>query len=582
MTFLAPLWLLSLLPWLAVTVWLLRKRRRPTAIPFIDLWQRGPEAPPKPARNYAPPPVPLALAMLAMLLALLAAAEPGIRGRAGRPVTIVVDRGASMSAGGPRFLDASKDVVVELGRRRFAGRVNLSFVAAAGPVRTDAAGWLPHVARAKRTAISTGPSLWATVARRLAESDDPVLAVTDQPSALSDERLIVVGPPEVRFRNVGIAHVAARESPRPQVMVTVESTSRAESLTVRVCSGGQDTLARLEASPSASGRRNLFVDVPVLGPVLDVRLDTLDDAPADDRAWLVRQGNWPRVEAHAAFPAALDRFITAYASGRPPVEASPRVRVVERLAEAAGEEPAVVLAAPSRWRAGSVGAVEVVSHPITRSVQFPASPDVVVDPAAPAGWTPVVTFGGKIAVAVREAPARQVWVGIGLDAWSRTPSFVVFWANVFEWLGGGAVSYTYHSPGTLGSEWQPVADGPADLMGESGLWPGLYQRAGGGLRAVNAPFIALPPAGGSDGWQARLGEMLRDDGLINLRPYLALAAVGCLAAAAGLWGGATLTEFSGKTTVATDGVLAEARAARAVADRRRITQQDPGTRRVTR
>ncbi len=460
MIFIAPLWLLGLLPWLAVTVWLLRKRRRPTGVPFIEFWQRGPVTPPKPARNFASPPWPLALAMLAMLLALLAAARPAVRGRGGRPLTILVDRGATMSAGAPRFLAVSRDVATELGRRGSRRPVELVLMPGAGPARTDAAGWLDVVERAKRTAVPTGDLLWPTVARRLAESNDPVLVVTDHPPALSDERLIVVAPPAPSDRHVGIAHVAARELPTPQVMVSVEATSWEEPVVVGVSTGGRATGGRLEASPGTTGRRDLFIDVPVLGPVVDLRLDSPgggDAAAADDRAWLVREGTWPRVEPGAALPASLDRFIRTYAAARPPTDESPRVRVTDQFGDVRNDQPAVFLETPADGDRAAVepvpaGEVEVVSHPVTRNVTFPPSFGSTGQAAPPAGWTPIVKRGDDVVVAVREAPTRQVWVGIGeFDTWSRTPGFVIFWANVFDWLGAGGATYTYHAPGTVGA-----------------------------------------------------------------------------------------------------------------------------------
>src|SRR5829696_2125984 len=98
MTFAAPLWLLGLLPLGGVIVYLLWGRRRQEAVPFLDLWL-GPVKGPRPKRRIAAPPLALALAILAMLLAILGAARPALRDpTASAPISIIVDNGVTMSA----------------------------------------------------------------------------------------------------------------------------------------------------------------------------------------------------------------------------------------------------------------------------------------------------------------------------------------------------------------------------------------------------------------------------------------------------------------------------------------------------
>src|SRR5687768_14153205 len=98
MTFAGPLWLLGLLPWSAVALYLLWGRRRREPVPFLDLWL-GPAAGPQVRRRLVAPPVAVALALLAMLLALVGAARPRLNsGSTDVALTILVDRGASMSA----------------------------------------------------------------------------------------------------------------------------------------------------------------------------------------------------------------------------------------------------------------------------------------------------------------------------------------------------------------------------------------------------------------------------------------------------------------------------------------------------
>src|SRR5947209_20519577 len=99
MAFLSPVWLLTLVPWALLAAWLLRGRRRRVKVPFLHLW-RGPLPLEIPKRGWRTPPIWLALVLLALLAALLAAARPVVRPHrmAGAPLTIMVDRGMSMSA----------------------------------------------------------------------------------------------------------------------------------------------------------------------------------------------------------------------------------------------------------------------------------------------------------------------------------------------------------------------------------------------------------------------------------------------------------------------------------------------------
>ncbi|MFL5409388.1 MAG: hypothetical protein ACJ79O_26500, partial [Myxococcales bacterium] len=77
MSFMHPIWLIALLPWAAVTIYLLWGRRKRVNVPFLDLWQI-PVQGQRPRRKIAAPPVALAAAILAMLLSVLAAGGPRV------------------------------------------------------------------------------------------------------------------------------------------------------------------------------------------------------------------------------------------------------------------------------------------------------------------------------------------------------------------------------------------------------------------------------------------------------------------------------------------------------------------------
>src|SRR5687768_9549929 len=101
MLFSAPIWLIALAPWAAVSLYLLWGRRKRVDVPFLDFWKGPVEGIPV-RRKIAPPPLALLLAMTSMLFAIVAAAGPGVRssnaGGGDEPLFIIIDRGVTMSA----------------------------------------------------------------------------------------------------------------------------------------------------------------------------------------------------------------------------------------------------------------------------------------------------------------------------------------------------------------------------------------------------------------------------------------------------------------------------------------------------
>ena len=538
MTFAASLWLIALAPLAAVVVYLLRGRRRQEPVPFLDLW-RGPVEPPRPKRRWVPPPLALLLAILAMLLAVLGAARPALWNPTGAgPVTVIVDRGATMSAG-DRLAEAARAAQQELARLSPSTPVDLITVPGDGPARTEVSEWAAGVSQLPRTAVDTTALLTATVARRLGETTGPIIVLSDRTINAASERIARVSPGK-DVSNAGIAHVAARQSPAPQVMVRVRSKGRNARAELRVSTAGRDVVRAIDLPPDG-GTRDYFLDVEQLGDVVKAELRVQDDFAADDVAWLVREGSPPRLEPRGAVPAELRRMIAVYASSRPPTAESQRVTIVRDAAALPPASPGVVLA-EARDEVPRAP-VQVQPHPLTRDTQWDAADSPRLADAPGEGWTPVVSIGGRVAVAVRDGPARQVWVGVESDGWARTPAYVVFWANVFDWLGGVDVRYADHPVGRLEGRWTPVelagGAGPAGAAAEPGLWPGLYRRdEDGTLRAVNVGDVAFPDAPGGDGGRARLARVLDEHARGAARPLASgvlLVAAGCAALAAALW-----------------------------------------------
>src|SRR5215831_12048877 len=117
MHLLSPLYLIALIPWVVIAIWLLRGARESSRVPFLPLW-RGAEAQPRTHRQLRLPPIPIALALLAALIAILAAARPTFTTSSlNTPLTLIIDRGLTMSARtdkGYRFAQAATGVANEL------------------------------------------------------------------------------------------------------------------------------------------------------------------------------------------------------------------------------------------------------------------------------------------------------------------------------------------------------------------------------------------------------------------------------------------------------------------------------------
>jgi hypothetical protein len=174
-----------------------------------------------------------------------------------------------------------------------------------------------------------------------------------------------------------------------------------------------------------------------------------------------------------------------------------------------------------------------VDHPITREVRdWPD--DATLAPPPGEGWQPIVTANGRPCVAVRQWPARQVWIGFDSATFARRPDFVVFWTNVFDWLAGED-EYTSEPVRPLSSEWQrdDAVCGPRLTADPT---TGVFRSPAGGLVALNALDLGrrIVPAAGD--WSARLAALgVARGGSWPLAPGLLVVAMVVLAVGAATW-----------------------------------------------
>ena len=516
----APIWLVALIPWSALAIWMLWGRRERVGVPFLALW-RDAEARPSTNRTVQAPPLPIILLLLTILFAILAASSPTLSRSETQPVTVLVDRGVTMSA---RDGDAYRYVrAAEFLAPHVRGAVRVVSIPAREERATVAARLMSAVGSLPPTALDTSADVAQAAQRLLATTDEPVIILSDHFSDATDPRLVVITPPAQP--NVGIAHFAARAKPAAQVMVRLVGEGQSKQ-SIIVSSDG----TRVERTMDAPG--TAFIDLPELGKTVEVALSQGDALTADDRAWLVREAGWPRIEPIATLSPELARMVETYRKLRPAREDARVVSIVDAVGNFG--TPAVILAPATA--AGTVAA-SVAEHPITTGVAWPeVLKGARLGAAAPAGFTPVVSIGDRVAVAVRETP-RQAWVAIESATFPRRADYVVFWTNVFDWLGQGGDAFVAHPIGLLGDEWRRVTDGPPGT--EPGLWPGVYQRGDGTLRAVNAGADAKPaPSSTTNDWQQRLARLAsRRVGGRQLSPYLLIAALACALGAALRWPG---------------------------------------------
>jgi hypothetical protein len=515
MSFASPIALLLLVPWGGLVLWLLSGLRDRVSVPFLDLWS-GPVAAPRIKRTIQPPPAALALVLGSLFLGIFGMAAPGWRSSSTTSrVTLIVDRGITMSPAAQR--EKLYSLLPEIPAE------NVVLVPSSG-----SANWKD----APPSAIATSGLLQNAVARALADTTDAVVVLSDQKIDRQDSRILQISPDSAP-QNVDIVRLAASISSKPQVMVRVRNQSSLKSCQLTVTSGDQSVTKSIDLS-AFDGEADAFVDLPKLADMIEAKIDAVDDLAADNTAWLVRQRSWPRIEVRSDLPPELRRMIDVYQTHRPASESSRRVNAIADLFALPPNEPGVAIlregsnAKPTNGRVGVEFDEPVVANVDWREVVK----DAVAAQSPGEGWRPVVSCGSQVLVAVRDATARQVWVGFNSPTFPKLKDYVIFWTNVFDYVGQGGDEFTSEPVQMVGSEWKlqtKFAMEPFDIL------PGIYRRGDGSLRALNATDVHFDPPIQTD-WRRKLASVSKPQFAgFDLRPASLIGAMLLLLGASTLW-----------------------------------------------
>jgi hypothetical protein len=493
MSFAAPIWLAALVPWAALVAWMLIGRRPRADVPFIELW-RGWESLPRAKRALRAPPVSVILLLFATLCSIFAAARLWLAARAGNDVVAVVDQTARMT---PAVRVAEVARLLEEIRPREAMRV-------AGPIEP-----------AIRDALVRG---------------GPVVVITEQPVEVQSDRVVRIVPQSVP-QNAGIVRLSVRETPSPQVMVRLRNQSNHRAAELIVSTASSDLRTKI-ALPPAGEEANFFADTPAVDRWLSVELNLDDDFPPDNRAWLARGRSWAKISPASPLPPELDRIVRVYEESRGGQPADRELPILVGSPIDPGKS-AIIIAPRATWPIDHGGQLRIVEHPIASQVDWAGIVrDVTVAEAPGSGWTPIVSVGDQVLVAVRDTPARQMWVGFDSPTWARTSDFVIFWAEVFDWAGERTDEFVAEPVRSLGKDWTRVD--PASSDGEPrAMTAGLWEGPNASLRALNVTDVRFDQSVATE-WRKQLAGVraARAGTQLDLSGMLGLAAV--VLAASGL------------------------------------------------
>ena len=246
-------------------------------------------------------------------------------------------------------------------------------------------------------------------------------------------------PPDVK-----IDCLAVRAGAATQAMVRLLNQSDLATAKLTIRADGKNLRTDQVALPARGQTHNYFLIVPTGTLSVEAEVERDGAARIDHRARATRRVGWPIVEAATPLPPELRRMIDVYGRHRPPGEGSKHIAVLSASAVWPAEQPAAIVADDSAATTAlsNLEPLAVLDSPLTKSVDWEKILNRArVSSPPPGDWQPIVTAAGVTVLAVRQQPVKQVWVGFQSDEFSHHPDFVVFWSNVFDWLGDGGQSY---------------------------------------------------------------------------------------------------------------------------------------------
>jgi hypothetical protein len=180
---------------------------------------------------------------------------------------------------------------------------------------------------------------------------------------------------------------------------------------------------------------------------------------------------------------------------------------------------------------GLIG-IEFGNHPIISGLDWRIiAADASAAESPGEGWRPLIRSGPLVLVAVRDQPARQVWVGFTSPTFPMRKEYPIFWTKVFDWVGGGEEQFSYQPMQSLGREWKLASPAvkPFDPS------PGIYRRDDGQQLAMNAIDVKLNNPPQTD-WRRKLNAMQTTAaGATEFRPGLLLMSLLLLFASMFFW-----------------------------------------------
>lgn len=507
-----------------VALYFYDRSRRRVVVSTLRFWPRRPAPPVRRRHSRIQHPLSLLLQLLAVLLLLLAIADPrpGSAGSAGRRIVLLLDTSAAMAGAGEdgnSLLDEAKALALSY-LARTGGNDRVLLVAADG----SPAVRVPFTADRQRLRESIRAAEPGWTALDLAAAFDLAAAslrlALDSPGAELGERAAVS---EVVY--VGPGRFAGRPAragvlPALRFLTTGDVADSLGLLTLRARSRGAapgswtvDVVARNVRSAAATAKVEFYFDGKLLGhreldlaPSADAalqftlrtqrpgrllaRLPEADGYPQNDEAWVDipalrripvqvvggdRAALEPLVSSH---PRVRARFVEA----PEPSEETP-IQVWARGGGATAARRAIVLAPPGTEsparEAGSVRSRPIAAwsatHAVAAGVRDPEMAPARARIFAAEEGDEVVAEMAEGPVILARSDGRSRWVAFGFDlaaegVRSRLATPLLF-ANAVSWLDPGAFreeSVEARPPGAVRIELPESSPSAIDVRSEAG------------------------------------------------------------------------------------------------------------------